>query len=178
MGNECRKPINLNSATDNLNIVSFFKESLDPSELTEGKLVNPIKTFRTHRAPMSKPCFITNPNTKVDHKGILKPTVLKFPVKKNPLASASFSHTLKNHVKQCSISLEASRFILEQKKSMWDKYEVVANLGKGAFGEVQLIRNKDTKVQRALKSINKSNCQTTDNFIEEIKILKELVTLI
>jgi len=184
MGNECRKPFKLKYCADNLNIVDMFKESSDPAELTERKIINSVTIFSTHTTPMNKQRCITNPNVKVDSNETPKSTItetdciLAGPKKKHPSTPINCSHTLKGCMKQHSVSLEASRFILEQKKSMWDKYEVISNLGKGSFGEVLLIRNKDTKVQRALKIVSKSKCKTMDSFIEEIKILKELVTFI
>lgn len=179
MGNECQKPQKFTSATDNLNIIDTFRETLTPTELTERKSVNPIITFRTHAAPMSRLRCVTHPNLKFDTKeppsnpseSDMTP---KAPLKRQAFGFVNFSHTLKQVDK--AISLKASRFILEQKNSMWDKYEVVQNLGKGAFGEVQLIRNKETKAKRALKSINKSNCQAPDSILEEIEILKKLVS--
>lgn len=55
------------------------------------------------------------------------------------------------------------------------KYEIGPTIGRGNFGEVKLIMRKITKEKRALKIISKCHCQQTDNFLDEIEIIKKLV---
>jgi len=75
------------------------------------------------------------------------------------------------------IPLDPSRFRLERKNTVEQKYEIVQELGRGTFGEVKLVIHRETQTKRALKAIPKDRCQMTKNFAEEIEILKRLVFL-
>ena len=60
---------------------------------------------------------------------------------------------------------------------MNDTYEIGDVIGVGSYGEVRRIRSKTTGVIKALKIIEKINCQMTDNFADEIEIIKKLVAI-
>jgi hypothetical protein len=75
----------------------------------------------------------------------------------------------------CGIKIDPSGFRLENKDPVTQKYEILCSLGKGSFGEVKKIKDKKTGEMRAMKVISRKNCQTTVNYFEEIKILKQLV---
>ncbi len=68
-----------------------------------------------------------------------------------------------------------SHFRRENKNVMEDKYEILKPIGKGAYGEVKMIKEKTTGQIRAVKIMPKSTCQMTSNFVDEIKILQKLV---
>ncbi|MDR3547071.1 MAG: hypothetical protein P4M11_02130 [Candidatus Pacebacteria bacterium] len=91
------------------------------------------------------------------------------------LKNGKSSMTIKATLGRKTIVLDPSRFRLERKTSLEDKYEFVSELGRGNFGEVRLVRNKTTLARRALKVISKANCQASENLVEEIEILKHLV---
>ena len=76
-----------------------------------------------------------------------------------------------------NLSVDPSKFRLEQKCLIEDKYEMLYLMGKGAYGEVKKIRDKETNALRAVKIVNKDKCNVSENFMEEIDILKRLVTL-
>jgi len=179
MGSICQKP-KVSSSVNDLDIADILEES-NPLDFAERKSINPIILFTTHTAPMTRTSCITNSSIRLD-KDILPSNVFEVkgpfivPRKKNTYTLLS-SYIFKTQIKE-SISLKTPRFIFEQKKSMWDKYELINDLGKGTFGEVKLIRNKETKVKRALKCISKSNCKASANILEEIEILKQLVTFL
>jgi len=161
--------------TDNISNIS-----IDTTEDAQVQLVN---IFNTNKTPLAKStnhlgtkyldgdiglkCLRAYNSTELDIDG-------ESSVKNKGSSNLPFSQTMKNYIRE-SIVLEASRFRLEQKSSIWDKYEVVKTLGKGAFGEVRMIKNKHTKARRALKTISKKNCETSKHYLEEIEILKHLV---
>ena len=60
-------------------------------------------------------------------------------------------------------------------ESLESKYLIEGVIGKGSFGEVKKIKDKDNNQYRALKIIHKANCQKTDDFADEIEIIKKLV---
>ncbi len=73
------------------------------------------------------------------------------------------------------VSIDLSGFRRERKESVDTSYELMYVLGKGSFGEVRKVRDKETKECRAMKVISKANCKTTVNYREEVDILKQLV---
>jgi len=75
-----------------------------------------------------------------------------------------------------NFKIEPSHFRCEKKKeSLGDKYEIQGTLGQGSYGEVKKIISHGTGEVRALKIICKTQCQQTDNFSDEIEIIKKLV---
>jgi len=75
-----------------------------------------------------------------------------------------------------NFKVEPLHFRCERKKaSLEDKYLILEVIGRGNFGEVKKIKDKITGLYRALKVIHKNNCQKTDNFADEIEIIKKLV---
>ena len=62
-----------------------------------------------------------------------------------------------------------------RKESLDDRYSTGEIIGKGAFGIVKKVKDVFTGSFRALKVISKKNCQQTDNFADEINIIKKLV---
>jgi serine/threonine protein kinase len=75
------------------------------------------------------------------------------------------------------VSVELSRVRQERKGDIETKYEVLYTLGKGSYGEVQKIRDLETKEMKAVKYIDKKKCKTVEKYNDEIEILKKLVTL-
>ncbi len=73
-----------------------------------------------------------------------------------------------------SIRVDPSRFRLENKGAFDSKYAVQYPLGKGSFGEVRMIKDRVTGAPRAVKVVPKAKCKVTDNFMEEVEILKKL----
>ncbi len=75
-----------------------------------------------------------------------------------------------------NFKIEPLHFRREQKKeSLEDKYTIESIIGKGSFGEVRKIKDKATGQYRAMKVMSKETCQKTDNFADEIEIIKKLV---
>lgn len=152
-------------------------------DTTEDTRVQSVVVFNTHRTPLAR--WKNRPGVKYSDGNIgtrrLKPRCSAeldfdpdFSAKTAFSSNVASSHTVKNYIRE-SIILEASRFRLEQKTSIWDKYDVVKTLGKGTFGEVRMIKNKHTKARRAVKTISKAHCEAAKNYLEEISILKHLV---
>jgi hypothetical protein len=77
-----------------------------------------------------------------------------------------------------SIMVSPDSLICERKGILADTYEIIAELGEGSFGKVQRVREKKLNGQiRAMKVISKAKCQMSENYVEEIKILQQLVRL-
>ena len=75
-----------------------------------------------------------------------------------------------------NFKIEPFHFRIEKNKTAFKlKYDVEETIGKGSFGEVKRIKEKNTGSYKALKTISKSHCQTTDNYADEIQIIKKLV---
>eukprot|EP00826_Nyctotherus_ovalis_P009416 TRINITY_DN12485_c0_g5_i1.p1 TRINITY_DN12485_c0_g5~~TRINITY_DN12485_c0_g5_i1.p1 ORF type:complete len:216 (+),score=38.62 TRINITY_DN12485_c0_g5_i1:119-766(+) len=60
------------------------------------------------------------------------------------------------------------------KESFMCRYSSGDIIGSGSFGVVKKIEDLETGVYRAVKIISKDNCQHTDNFADEIEIIKKL----
>lgn len=74
-----------------------------------------------------------------------------------------------------NFKIEPKHFRVERKKEMLsEKYEIGGVIGRGTFGEVKKIKDKTTGELRAVKIISKTHCQQTDNFADEIDIIKKL----
>jgi hypothetical protein len=76
-----------------------------------------------------------------------------------------------------NFKIGAPNFRHEKKGTLEDKYTVEKVIGKGAFGEVKRIKEKITGLYKAVKVMAKDNCQKTDNFADEIEIIKQLVQI-
>lgn len=61
------------------------------------------------------------------------------------------------------------------KESFLSRYSPGEIIGRGSFGVVKKIQDQETKAYRAVKIISKDKCQHTDNFVDEIEIIKKLV---
>lgn len=61
------------------------------------------------------------------------------------------------------------------KESFMSRYSAEEIIGSGSFGIVKKIQDQETGLYRAVKIISKNNCQRTDNFADEIEIIKKLV---
>ena len=68
-----------------------------------------------------------------------------------------------------------AQFRCENKRNIEEQYEVLEVIGKGSFGEVKKIRDRETGELRALKVMQKKSCQMTKEFSDEIQILQKLV---
>ena len=65
-------------------------------------------------------------------------------------------------------------FINKVKGTPLEKYEILKSLGEGSFGKVFLIKNKEIKVQRAMKEIKKDANTDEKDIQNEINILKSI----
>ena len=139
--------------------------------------INKIKTIKMHRSKVIervKPQLnlLTHPAINLlppllkeelkDKTGLIEPvkpmseTIIRFPT---------------------NFKIGPINFRKERKNSPQDTYEIEKSIGKGCFGEVKKIKDKKTGDYRAMKTIDKSNCQMTDSYIDEIEIIKRLVWL-
>jgi serine/threonine protein kinase len=76
-----------------------------------------------------------------------------------------------------NFKIEPGHFRVEKKKeTLNDRYIIEDIIGQGKFGVVKRIRDKESKLHRAIKIINKASCQEIDNLVDEIKIIKSLVS--
>lgn len=75
-----------------------------------------------------------------------------------------------------NFKIEPLHFRTERRKNAFEeRYIIEDTIGKGTFGEVKRIQDKDTGLYKSLKIISKANCQMTDHFADEIEIIKKLV---
>ncbi len=76
-----------------------------------------------------------------------------------------------------SVKFDNDLLISEVKKDPFNDYEIVKTLGEGAFGQVHLVKNKMTKLIRAMKVIKKIDTIVENNdqeVLNEINILKKI----
>ncbi len=69
-----------------------------------------------------------------------------------------------------------SRFVQERKGSISERYEVQSTIGKGAYGEVRVVVEKESLAVRAMKVIKKEKCADVSpmTLLNEIEVLKRL----
>lgn len=77
-----------------------------------------------------------------------------------------------------SSGLRRSTFITTNTASIRDFYETVKKICMGTHGDIILAKDKRTGLYRVIKEIRKSDLKLTssESFLQEIEILKELVT--
>ncbi len=73
------------------------------------------------------------------------------------------------------MTIDPESFRVENKTVLKTKYQMLELLDRGSNGEVYKIRERATGRFRVVKVISKKVCQMTDNFSDEINILKKLV---
>lgn len=78
--------------------------------------------------------------------------------------------------KKAQIAVDVSKFVTEAKGDIQDRYLVQAVIGKGAYGEVRMVKDKITHDLRAMKVIPKESCSGTSSAAinNEIQVLKSL----
>jgi len=158
---------------------SFYKDSWPspfvrvlPSELS--------KETESIKLPSNDTPKIAEP-TKFDKRPTQPFEVSKKPINKTKsalLQPESGSNTLKRTNPRKSVMgmvVDPSNFRVESKCPLEEKYEILYMIGKGTFGEVKKIRDRDTKIERAVKIVKKEKCKVSSSLIEEIEILKKLV---
>ena len=79
------------------------------------------------------------------------------------------------------LKVDAKNFITKSSKNVFDIYEIISELGNGAFGRVYKVKRKNSGMNpiiRALKEISKEQMETNEGSSAELKneieILKEL----
>ena len=77
------------------------------------------------------------------------------------------------------VVVDPSRFVSEKKGRVTETYEIIDNLGEGAFGVVKLVKHRISGDHRAMKVINKRMSRTAEtDLYNELNILKSLVLYI
>lgn len=66
-------------------------------------------------------------------------------------------------------------YFRSEKEKLNERYEILEIIGKGGYGEVKRIRDRNTNDIRALKLLLKNQCHDAKEFSEEIQILQRLV---
>lgn len=66
-------------------------------------------------------------------------------------------------------------FRCEKKGNVGERYQIISFIDQGTFGVVNMVFDTETNEVKAEKVMKKDSCQMTDNFADEIKILKKLV---
>ena len=98
-------------------------------------------------------------------------------VKMDTIAMRPRTEVIISLEKKLVSKLNAGCFRRENIRAMEEKYEVLNVIGKGAHGEVKMIKDRNTGDVLAAKIIPKAVDQMIHNFEEEIKILQKLVFL-
>lgn len=75
------------------------------------------------------------------------------------------------------IKVDPKLFRVERNIGLAGRYEKLEVIGKGTFGEVRKVLEKETKKIRVMKSMLKKQCQKSEFVVDEIEILKQLVRL-
>ncbi len=74
-----------------------------------------------------------------------------------------------------SLPYDQSYLVLENIGKIYDTYQIMDTLGRGAFGEVKKVKHRASGIIYAMKMINRNCCVERANVVNEIEILKKLV---
>ena len=191
MGNQCCNQSNPKAA-DDMDVTTSFSlyskktiEKRDP--MSENAPINTVGVFPSHMSLFTKSSgelpipkrFMKMPSkddvTFVSGRKEMDSSILE-DIKDISTVSPMIttSKTIRRQSKN-QIILDPSRFRLEKRNPLKDDYEILNSLGKGAFAEVLMIKNKISSAKRALKVISKTLFKAASNYVEEIEILKQLV---
>ena len=149
-------------------------------QLPQQLLVHHVAPFRTHEAKMRDKKVKANPNPELpeEQKATLhlnrQPVIPKESLQ-HSLQSGPLPHMTAGLGSITSMKIDREAFLGENKSVLDEKYQVMAFVDRGSYGEVKKIRDRVSNTIRALKIINKSKCQMAESSIEEIVILKKLV---
>ncbi|OMJ67756.1 hypothetical protein SteCoe_34991 [Stentor coeruleus] len=72
------------------------------------------------------------------------------------------------------LSISKKVFIKQRNGKVIENYELVSKIGEGSYGQVFLVTHRESKAQRAMKSISLGQSIDLDQLIIEVSILKEL----
>jgi len=163
------------SVTDNTNneilttMTSTYISRKSVNNSWIAKSTNDVKVMRIHSSPInlnkkSKALVITFPNELTE-----KPV----PVESVKTTKRDFLINLRVPT---NFKIEPLHFREEKSKEfLYDKYIFEEMIGQGSFGEVRKVKDKLTSQYRAIKILKKTDCKITDNYVDEIEILKKMV---
>lgn len=106
---------------------------------------------------------------------LLSPPVITQPISDGKLKVAEEPMEFKTSP---SLPFDPRNFIRENKGDIYDQYEFITVLGKGAYGEVRKVKSKKNGGMFAVKVLGKNNCVVKDSLIQEIEILKNIVNVL
>lgn len=181
MGNQCLNPFNEQYNTSkSVQLTTEAVKTVD-KYITSQVSINKVKSIPTHKSrkmleykwPSSRHLLESEANTRSYERRASVNIDEKYDSMVSNLKSS------RSYMKcPTNFKIEPRHFRTEKKKeTLNDRYTIEEVIGKGKFGEVKRIRDKSTKLHRALKIINKANCQETDNLVDEIEIIKSLASL-
>ena len=176
--NCCQNPEQSNETSKDTNS-TIEQNNGKKGVLKQLKAINSIRQIKMHKSkidPMFRLVVPTNPDlpyTELDqaHNDIPE---------RSGLESQAYSlrRSVSSFKCQTNFKVEPIHFRVQKDIAVLsDKYIIQGTIGKGSFGEVRKIKDRETKNVRALKIISKENYKETDNFLEEIKIIQSLVIL-
>jgi len=165
------------STTDNTNnetlitMASYIsRKSVNNSWIV--KSTNDVKVMRVHSSPI-------NLNRK--SKALVISTIaLPNELTEKPVPPESVKTNKRDFLIKLRIptnfKIEPLHFREEKSKEfLYDKYIFEEVIGQGSFGQVRKIKDKLTSQYRAIKILKKIDCKITDNYVDEIEILKKMV---
>lgn len=85
--------------------------------------------------------------------------------KKQTMSTGKFNITAANFIKQKNF------------KDFLDEYQIINQLGKGAFGVVKMVKHLSTQQIRAMKIVTRKSIKDDQAYMNEIEILKKLVRI-
>ncbi len=196
------KSSNLSSAADEAGLAPTQPPLQETVQTVQSPLITPIHQFRTHAALgrgkiqlLKKPSSMTEEmkvrtfskmrtggGASVPAWRLGQSLIKKFTISaaKPPTEEVKRTRTVRSSdgIKtKLSLNFKPmpAQFRCENKNKLEERYDVLEMVGKGGFGEIRKIKDKNTGTIRALKIMQKSRCQAAKEFSDEIQILQRLV---